>query len=57
MFINNTGKLGIVKSNKKINVKVSKFIDNTNTASYGGAIYTSGGTLDISDCVFINNIA
>ena len=58
-FINNTARQGVIKGNYNynINVKGTEFIDNTNTVSYGGAIYTSGGTLDISDCVFINNKA
>ncbi|MDO5832346.1 MAG: hypothetical protein Q4Q14_05845, partial [Methanobrevibacter sp.] len=55
-FINNTGKLGIVKSNKKINVKDSKFIDNTNTNSYGGAI-SDCDEFTITNSAFINNKA
>lgn len=55
-FINNTGKLGIVKSNKKITVKDSKFIDNTNTNSYGGAI-CDGNEFTITNSTFINNKA
>ena len=58
-FINNTARQGVIKGNYNynINVKGTEFIDNTNTVSYGGAIYTSGGTLDVSDCVFVNNKA
>ena len=58
-FINNTARQGVIKGNYNYNIDVkgTEFIDNTNTVSYGGAIYTSGGTLDISDCVFINNKA
>ncbi|WP_406535240.1 beta strand repeat-containing protein, partial [Methanobrevibacter sp.] len=55
-FINNTGKLGIVKSNKKITVKDSKFIDNTNANSYGGAI-SDCDAFTITNSTFINNKA
>ena len=58
-FINNTARQGVIKGNYNynINVKGTEFIDNTNTASYGGAIYTSGGILNVTDCVFVNNKA
>ena len=58
-FINNTARQGVIKGNYNYNFEVTgtEFSDNTNTASYGGAIYTSAGTLDITDCVFANNKA
>ncbi|WP_407453818.1 right-handed parallel beta-helix repeat-containing protein [Methanobrevibacter sp.] len=58
-FINNTARQGVIKGNYNYNIDVkgTEFIDNTNTVSYGGAIYTSGGTLDVTDCVFVNNKA
>ena len=58
-FINNTARQGVIKgsNNYNINVKGTEFIDNKNTVSYGGAIYATGSTLDVSDCVFINNEA
>ncbi|WP_296891044.1 right-handed parallel beta-helix repeat-containing protein, partial [uncultured Methanobrevibacter sp.] len=58
-FINNTARQGVIKGNYNynINVKGTEFIDNTNTASYGGAVYTSGGILNVTDCVFVNNKA
>lgn len=58
-FINNTARQGVIKGNYNYNIEVTgtEFSDNTNTVSYGGAIYTSAGTLDITDCVFANNKA
>ena len=58
-FINNTARLGVIKGNYNYNFEVTgtEFSDNTNTTSFGGAIYTTGGTLVITDCVFENNKA
>ena len=58
-FINNNTRQGVIKGNNKYNivVKGTEFTDNTNATSFGGAIYTSGVKLDITDCVFDNNKA
>ena len=58
-FINNNTRQGLIKGNNKYNIDVkgTEFTDNTNATSFGGAIYTSGVKLDITDCVFDNNKA
>ena len=55
-FTGNTGRLGIFKVNKKTTVKDSRFIDNENTNSYGGAI-SDFDTLTVTNSAFINNKA
>ena len=58
-FINNTARQGVIKGNNNynINVKGTEFINNTDTVSYGGAIYAYGDTLDVTGSTFINNKA
>ena len=58
-FINNNTRQGVIKGNNKYNIDIkgTEFTDNTNAAAFGGAIYTSGVKLDITDCVFDNNKA
>lgn len=58
-FKNNTARQGVIKGNYNYNINVegTEFIDNTNTVAYGGAIYASGGILNITDCVFDSNKA
>ena len=57
-FINNSARLGIVKGNTgtNIDVKGSKFIDNTVTVGFGGAISVTD-KLDLTESIFINNKA
>ena len=58
-FINNTARQGVIRINYNYNIEVkgSTFVDNTNTVSYGGAIYAYGSTLTVTDSTFINNKA
>ena len=58
-FKNNTARQGVIKGNSNYNIEVkgTEFKNNTNTVSYGGAIYANGGILNITDCVFDSNKA
>ncbi len=58
-FKNNTARQGVIKSNFNYNIEVkgTEFKNNTNTVAYGGAIFASGGILNITDCVFDSNKA
>ena len=57
-FINNSARLGIVRGNYGTNIDVigSKFINNSVTVAYGGAI-SATDKLSITESIFINNKA